>query len=69
MTDQDHKGLPEAAKQLSGEEACLKSIEEVEGLLASSRQEGLSSQEARSRLELYGPNLLEGEKSTPFIVK
>ncbi|NLA82248.1 MAG: cation-translocating P-type ATPase [Clostridiaceae bacterium] len=69
MTEQDHKGLFQAAKKLSGEEASLKSFDEVESLLASSRQQGLTSQEARSRLELYGPNMLEGEKSPPFIVK
>lgn len=69
MKNEKPKGLLEAAYPLTGEEACLKSAQEVETLLATSHQRGLSEEEARERLALYGPNALEGEKTVPFAIK
>ncbi|MHA1719864.1 MAG: cation-transporting P-type ATPase, partial [Promethearchaeota archaeon] len=41
------------------------SIEEVEKKLKSSIKDGLSSAEAKTRLEKYGPNELQEEEKTP----
>lgn len=58
------KGAP-----LTGEEACQKSIQDLEILLASDRQKGLTAEETQKRQALFGPNELEGDKGTPFILK
>src|SRR3712207_4618929 len=42
-----------------------KSVEEVVAELGSDVRRGLSTEEARSRLERYGPNELEAEKPVP----
>ena len=42
-----------------------KTVEEVVAGLGSDARRGLSTEEARARLERYGPNELEAEKPVP----
>ena len=46
-----------------------KSIDEVEQHFKTDRKTGLSEEEAKRRLEEYGPNKLEEKKKVPFIIK
>jgi Ca2+-transporting ATPase len=54
---------------MTGEEASIQSIECVVESLGTDTASGISETEAVSRLERFGRNELEDEKSAPFIVK
>ncbi len=54
---------------LTGEEATVRSIESVVQTLETDASLGISEAEATTRIERFGRNELEGEKSTPFIIK
>ncbi|NLA70979.1 MAG: cation-translocating P-type ATPase [Clostridiaceae bacterium] len=69
MKKKDFDVRQTAVSLLSGEEATITSVEEVERLLGSDIKAGLTDQEAKQRLEIHGRNELEGEKSSPFILK
>jgi Ca2+-transporting ATPase len=58
-----------AESLLTGEDAAIQSIECVVKTLVTDTASGISETEAISRIERFGRNELEDEKSAPFIVK
>lgn len=54
-------------KAWSGDNAYLQTIDAVETALKTDRQQGLTSEEARHRLETYGPNVLEEDEKTTWL--
>jgi|LSQX01.2.fsa_nt_gb Ca2+-transporting ATPase len=68
MTHAEDLSGPKAAYP-SGETACLTPLDQLEDLLDSDLHSGLESPEAQIRLDLLGPNELEGEKKTSLALK
>ncbi|MBP6950587.1 MAG: hypothetical protein KBB98_06705, partial [Clostridia bacterium] len=58
-----------AESLLTGEDAAIQSIECVVKTLGTDTASGISETEAISRIERFGRNELEDEKSAPFTVK
>ncbi|HNZ63990.1 MAG TPA: HAD-IC family P-type ATPase, partial [Bacillota bacterium] len=58
-----------AESPLTGEKAATLPIQEVIQTLKTDASQGITEQEAASRLAHFGRNELAGEKSTPFAVK
>ena len=58
-----------AVQSFTSQEACVIPLSSLASRLDSSLTEGLAGDEAGRRLEKVGPNELEGEKQTPFILK
>ncbi|MGI6157541.1 MAG: cation-translocating P-type ATPase [Saccharofermentanales bacterium] len=69
MKKKTHEAAEVPVPNIDGDRATVTSVEAVESAVETDRGVGLTADEATRRLNLYGPNELEDEATTPFYVK